>query len=77
MLVDARWPPPDPPPRRGRPDFPWTQLKWPALVVLFLVGGYLTPPLVGFLCLCAALYCFAECARYLRPTVGGMRDYKQ
>jgi hypothetical protein len=74
MLVDARWPPPEPPPRR---ELPWPQLKWPVLVVVFLVAAYVTPPLVGFFCVWAALYCAVECGCSLIPKVGGLRDYKQ
>jgi hypothetical protein len=73
MLVDARWPPPEPPPSEPQ----WPRLKWPALVVVFLVAAYVTPPLVGFFCVWAALYCVIECGVRLIPKVGGMRDYKQ
>jgi hypothetical protein len=73
MLVDARWPPPDPPQHdRHRP-----RLKWPVLVVAFLVAAYVTPPVVGFFCVWAALYCAVECGCSLMPKVGGLRDYRQ
>jgi hypothetical protein len=74
MLVDAHWPPPPDPPQR---DPRWNRLAWPVLVVMFLVAAYVTPPLVGFFCVWAALYCVVQSGASLIPKVGGLRDYKQ
>jgi hypothetical protein len=75
MLVDARWPPPDPEPA-PRP-FPLAAIAYPALTVAFLAVGYLVPPIVGFGCAVAALYCAAESLALLVPRNGGMTDYRQ
>ena len=76
MLVDASWQPPDPDPHRRR-SFRWHPAAWPVLVVVFLAAGYVTPPLIGYICLLAALYCAIECFALLVPRTGGLKDYKQ
>jgi hypothetical protein len=75
MLVDARWPPPEPEPER--PRFPWAAVAWPALTAALLVVGHLVPPLVAYACVIGALYCAVESCARLVPRTGGLRDYKQ
>jgi hypothetical protein len=75
MLVDARWPPPDPEPER--PRFPWAVVVWPGMTVVLLAVGYLVPPLVAYVCVCGALYCAVESFARFVPRTGGMKDYKQ
>jgi hypothetical protein len=77
MLVDARWPPPEPDPEPQRPRFPWAAVVWPVLTVFFLAIGYHVPPLLAFGCVIAALFCAVETfARYV-PRTGGLRDWRQ
>jgi hypothetical protein len=75
MLVDARWPPPDPEPEA--PRFPWAVLAWPGLTVAFLAVGMLAPPLVTFVCVIGALCCAVESFARFVPRTGGMKDYRQ
>jgi hypothetical protein len=75
MLVDARWPPPDPEP--ARPRFPWAAVVWPGLTVALLAIGSVVPPLLTYLCVFGALYCAAETLNRSLRRIGGMKDYKQ
>jgi hypothetical protein len=76
MLVDARWPPPEPEPQRS--PFPWALVVWPVLTVVFLAVGHFVPPIPTFACSIAALYCaFESFARLLPRTCGGLKDYQQ
>jgi hypothetical protein len=75
MLVDASWPPREPDPDR-RP-IRWPRYRWPLLMVLFLVGFEVAPPLVAYICIVAALYCAIESLLLLVPNSGGLRDYRQ
>jgi hypothetical protein len=75
MLVDARWPPPDPEPERS--EFPWRAVVWPAMTVALLVTGYLVPPVIAYACVIGALYCAVESFARLVPRTGGMKDYRQ
>jgi hypothetical protein len=75
MLVDARWPPPEPEPESS--PFPWAVVMWPALTVAFLVAGYMVPPVVAFACVIGALYCAVESFARFVPRTGGMKDYRQ
>ncbi len=76
MLVDARWPPPDPEPAPHR-RIPWAALAWPVLTIAFLVLGNFVPPLAVFFCVIAALYCFVETFLHVVPLSRGLRDYRQ
>jgi hypothetical protein len=74
MLVDARWPPPDPEPD----DTPFVPPgAWPFLTVALLAAGYLLPPLLAYACLIGALYCAVECFGLLLPGGDGLREHKQ
>jgi hypothetical protein len=75
VLVDARWPPPDPEPEHSR--FPWAALVRPGLAISLLVVGMLGPPIVTYLCVITALCCAAESFAMLVPRTGGMKDYRQ
>ena len=75
MLVDARWPPPDPEP--DGPQFPWVKVRWPVLTIVFLVVWHVGPPLIAYVCLCAALYCAVQSFLLLLPYNGSLRDYHQ
>jgi hypothetical protein len=75
LLVDARWPPPDPEP--PRPPFPWAAVVWPALTIALLAIGTVAPPLVTYVCVIGALYCAVESFVRWLPRNGGMRDYSQ
>jgi hypothetical protein len=75
MLVDARWPPPEPEPDRTPFPRPW--LRWPLLTVGLLSGAYLVPPLVGYVFLILALYCAVECFALLLPGGDGLRKHQQ
>jgi hypothetical protein len=75
MLVDARWPPPEPEP--DGPSFPWAAVRWPALTVILFVGVHVGPPLVAYACLIGALYCAVESFALLLPNGDGMRQHKQ
>lgn len=73
MLVDARWPPPDPEPDEG-PFLPPGSM--PFLTVALLAAGYLVPPLLAYVCLIGALYCAIESLVLLLPG-DGLRNHKQ
>jgi hypothetical protein len=75
MLVDARWPPPEPEPEG--PSFPWAVVRWPVLTVILLAGVHLGPPLIAYVCLLGALYCAVESFALLLPRGDGMRQHKQ
>jgi hypothetical protein len=75
MLVDARWPPPEPEP--DRPSFRWPRYRWPLLTVGFLVGTQIAPPLVAYVCLIAALYGMVESFALLMPSGDGLRKHQQ
>jgi hypothetical protein len=75
MLVDARWPPPEPEPEG--PSFPWATVRWPALTVILLAAVHLAPPLVAYVCLIGALYCAIESFALLLPSGDGLRQHKQ
>jgi hypothetical protein len=75
MLVDARWPPPEPEPER--PRFPWVVVVWPGLTVAFLAVGAVAPPLITYACVIGALYSAVESFARFVPRIGGMKDYKQ
>jgi hypothetical protein len=75
MLVDARWPPPEPEP--DRPSLPWSNLRWPLLTVGLLSGAWLVPPLVAYVCLILALYCAVESFALLLPHGDGLRKHQQ
>jgi hypothetical protein len=74
MLVDARWPPPEPEPDRTPPPRPW---RWPLLTVGLLSGMNLVPPLVAYVFLILALYCAVECFTLLLPRGDGLRKHQQ
>jgi hypothetical protein len=75
MLVDARWPPPEPEPEGS--SFPWSAARWPVFTVALLVGVHLAPPLIAYICLLGALYCAVESFALLLPRGDGMRQHKQ
>jgi hypothetical protein len=75
MLVDARWPPPDPEPEG--PSFPWARLRWPVLTVALLAGVQVLPAFIAYLCLIAALYCAVESFALLLPGGDGLRKHRQ
>jgi hypothetical protein len=75
MLVDARWPAPDPEP--NRPPIPWAAVAWPLLTVVLLVVGTFVPPAATYLCVIGALYCAVESFCRLVPRSGAMKDYRQ
>jgi hypothetical protein len=75
MLVDARWPPPEPEPD-GEPN-PWVRLRWPVLTLGLLGVGHLAPPLIAYACLIAALYCAVESFALLLPHGDGLRKHQQ
>jgi hypothetical protein len=75
MLVDARWPPPEPEP--DGPSFPWATVRWPALTVVLLAAVHLAPPLIAYVCLIGALYCAIESFALLLPHGDGLRQHKQ
>ena len=75
MLIDARWPPPEPEP--DEPSFPWARLRWPVLTLALLAGMHIAPPLVAYICLIGALYCAVESFALLMPRGDGMRQHKQ
>jgi hypothetical protein len=75
MLVDARWPPPEPEP--DGPSFPWAIVRWPVLTVVLLAAVFLAPALIAYACLCGALYCAAESFMLLLGHGDGLREHKQ
>jgi hypothetical protein len=75
MLVDARWPPPEPEPEGS--SFRWAVVRWPALTVILLAGVHLAPPLIGLGCIIGALYCAVESFALLLPHGDGMHQHKQ
>jgi hypothetical protein len=75
MLVDASWPPREPDPDR-RP-IRWPRYRWPLLMVLFVIGFEVAPPLLAYICIVAALYCAIESMLLLVPNSNGLRDYRQ
>jgi hypothetical protein len=75
MLVDASWPPREPDPDR-RP-IRWPRYRWPLLMVLFVIGFEVAPPLLAYICIVAALYCAIESLLLIVPNSDGLRDYRQ
>jgi hypothetical protein len=75
MLIDARWPPPDPEPEGS--SYPWARLRWPVLTLVLLVANHLAPPLIAYVCLIAALYCAVESFALLLPRGDGLRKHQQ
>jgi hypothetical protein len=75
MLVDARWPPPEPEPDRTPFGRPW--LRWPLLTVGLLFGMNLVPPLVAYVFLILALYCAVESFALFLPHGDGLRKHQQ
>ena len=75
MLVDARWPPPEPDPDRSPLD--WARLRWPVLTLVLLGAAHVMPPLVAYVLLIAALYCAVESFALLLPDGDGMRKHQQ
>jgi hypothetical protein len=75
MLVDARWPAPDPGP--NRPQLPWGLVAWPLLTVVLLAVGMLAPPAIAYVCVIGALCCAVESFARLVPRSGAMKDYRQ
>jgi hypothetical protein len=74
MLVDARWPPPEPEPDRTPSARPW---RWPLLTVGLLSAMNLVPPLVAYVFLILALYCAVESFALLLPNGDGLRKHRQ
>jgi hypothetical protein len=75
MLVDGNWPPPEPEP--DGPSFPWARLRWPVLTLALLATTHVTPPLVAYILLIAALYCAVESFALLLPRGDGLRKHQQ
>jgi hypothetical protein len=78
MLIDDRIPP-FLPPSDERPVWepdPRT-VAWTVAAVAFTVAGVLTPGLVSFVLLCAAIACGASAITRLLPDTYGLRDYRQ
>jgi hypothetical protein len=75
MLVDARWPPPEPDPDRS--PLNWARLRWPILTLVLLGGAHLVPALVAYVFLIAALYCAVESFALLLPDGDGLRKHQQ
>ena len=75
MLVDARWPPPEPEPEGSR--YVWARWRWPVLTLVLLVANHLTPPLIAYACLILALYCAVESFALLLPRGDGLRKHQQ
>jgi hypothetical protein len=75
MLVDARWPPPEPEPDRS--PYMWSRLRWPLFTLGLLAAAHLVPPLVAYVCLIIALYCAVESFALLLPHGDGLRKHQQ
>lgn len=75
MLVDARWPPPEPEPDRS--PYEWARLRWPVLTLVLLGSVHLVPPLVAYVFLIAALYCAVESFALLLPHGDGLGKHHQ
>jgi hypothetical protein len=75
MLVDARWPPPEPEP--DRPPLRWPRYRWPLLTILFLVATQVAPPLVAYVCLILSLYGMVESFALLMPDGDGLGKHRQ
>jgi hypothetical protein len=74
VLVEARWPPPEPEPPGPTP---WARFRWPALTIVLLVAVHFTPPLIAYVCLIAALYCAVESFALLLPRGDGLGKHHQ
>jgi hypothetical protein len=75
MLVDARWPPPEPEPDRS--PLNWARLRWPILTLVLLTAAHVVPALVAYVFLIAALYCAVESFALLLPDGDGLRKHQQ
>ena len=74
MLVDARWPPPEPEPDRSHD---WSRLRWPVLTLVLLASAHVVPAIVAYVFLIAALYCAVESFALLLPNGDGLRKHQQ
>jgi hypothetical protein len=76
MLVDARWPPPEPEGPKG-PRFSRARVPWPLLSLAFLGATLTLPALIAYVCLIAALYCAVESFALLLPHGDGLDHHHQ
>jgi hypothetical protein len=75
MLVDARWPPPEPEPDRS--PLNWARLRWPILTLVLLGSAHVVPPLVAYVFLIVGLICAVESFALLLPDGDGLRKHQQ